>query len=182
MKRVIFFSLLVIIVLQAIGQDKYITKDGYIRFYSHTIIEDITAENNEVAGIIDVINSDVLINVRMTAFRFKKKLMEEHFNENYVESEKYPKAVFKGKIVNNQDVDYKREGIYKVIVKGEMTIRGVSNEVETDGTIEITSGGLVAKTEFILKPEDYGIKIPRIVRKNIAEEMEITVDMEFKPL
>ena len=179
------YLLIILIIIAAVsvrGQGKYISKDGYIKFYSHTVIEDITADNNEVAGIIDTETGEVLINVKMTAFQFEKRLMQEHFNENYVESEKFPKAVFKGKIVNNESVKYGSQGYYSVQVEGEMTIHGETNTVKSDGTIEVTAEGIVAKTKFMLNPEDYSIKIPKLVRKNIAEEMEITVDMAFKPM
>jgi polyisoprenoid-binding protein YceI len=182
MKRNLVIITILLAAISAYGQGKYLTKEGYIKFYSHTAIEDITAENNEVAGIIDAETGEVVINVRMTAFQFEKKLMQEHFNENYVESEKYPKAVFKGMITNNGLVNYKLQGYYNVTVEGEMTIHGESNPVRTNGTIEVTEKGIVASTKFMLNPENYGVKIPRLVRKNIAEEMEITVDMDFKPM
>jgi polyisoprenoid-binding protein YceI len=161
----------------ACGQNKYMTKEGLIRFYSHTIIEDITAVNEKVAAMIDSEKGAVAIIVPMTEFQFEKKLMQEHFNENYVESHKYPKATFSGKIENNSQVNYQLPGTYQVRVTGEMTIHGVSRKVSTEGTIEIRQDGLRAKTMFLLNPEDYGIRIPRVVRKNIAEKMEITAEL-----
>ena len=127
MKRNLFIIAIILAALSAHGQGKYLTKEGHINFYSHTAIEDITADNNEVAGIIDAETGEVVINVKMTAFQFEKKLMQEHFNENYVESEKFPKAVFKGKIVNNETVKYGSQGYYSVTVEGDMTIHGETN-------------------------------------------------------
>ncbi len=164
------------------GQGKYLCNEGTIVFYSHTAIEDITAENNEVASVIDGENGDVAVIVQMTAFEFAKGLMQEHFNENYVESEKFPKAIFKGSILNNQDVDYTSKGVYKVRVEGELTIHGVTNKVSAEGTVEVIEEGIIAKTKFMLNPEDYGIEIPRVVRNNISENMEIRIDLMHKPI
>jgi len=166
----------------AAGQGKYLTNEGTIVFYSHTSIEDITAENNEVASVIDGENGEVAVIVQMTAFRFAKSLMQEHFNENYVESEKFPKAIFRGSILNNQEVDYTSEGVYKVRVAGDLTIHGVTNQVSAEGTIEVLGEGIIANTKFMLNPEDYGISIPKVVRKNIAENMEIRINLFHKPI
>jgi len=182
MKKISLTLIIFLMAILAYSQGKYLTKEGEINFYSHTALEDITADNKEVASIIDSETGEVIINVRMTAFHFKKRLMEEHFNENYVESEKYPKSTFKGKILNNNAVDYTKMGSYIVEVKGEMTIHGKTNTVNANATIEITDGGLVAKTKFLLNPEDYGIKIPKLVRKNIAENLEISVNMIYSQI
>ena len=168
--------------MMVIGQGKYLTNNGSISFYSHTALEDITARNNEVACVIDASTGEVVIIVKMTAFHFEKKLMEEHFNENYVESEKYPKATFKGRITNNHEPDYTSRGIYKVNVEGEMTIHDKTNPVSAEGTIEVTSEGITARTSFLLNPEDYDIRIPKVVRNNIANNMEISAELPCTPI
>ncbi|MFH0756970.1 MAG: YceI family protein [Bacteroidota bacterium] len=164
------------------GQGKYLTNRGQIIFYSHTAIEDITAENNKVASVIDAASGEVAIIVKMTDFQFEKKMMQEHFNENYVESEKFPKAVFNGKILNNADVKYASKGIYQVQVEGEMTIHGKTNQVSAGGTIEVDAEGIVIRAKFMLNPEDYDITIPNVVRKNIAEALEIRVEINHLPI
>lgn len=164
------------------GQGKYLTNNGLISFFSHTAIEDISAENKEVGGVIDAATGEVVIIIKMTAFQFEKKLMQEHFNENYVESEKYPTAKFNGTINNNPEIDYSAQGSYQIKVTGDLTIHGKTNPVSAEGTLQVTADGITAKTKFMLNPEDYGIKIPRVVRKNIAENMEITVDLPCKPI
>jgi len=164
------------------GQGKYMTQKGFINFHSHTLIEDITANNEKVAAVIDREKGAVAIIVLMNEFQFEKKLMQEHFNENYVESEKYPKATFSGRIENHSKVDYERPGTYQVQVKGEMSIHGVTREVVAQGTIEIRQDDIIARTKFLLNPEDYAIHIPRVVRKNIAEKLEITVELFCPPL
>ena len=109
-------------------------------------------------------------------------MMQEHFNENYVESEKFPKATFNGKIVNNSEVDYSSKGIYNVKIEGEMTIHGKTNAVSAEGTLEVVSEGIVARTKFLLNPADYDIKIPKVVRNNIAEAMEVRVELSHLPI
>ncbi len=165
------------------AQGKYLANKGFIGFYSHTAIEDITADNNQVASVVDAASGELAIIVTMTNFQFEKKLMQEHFNENYVESEKYPKATFNGKIVNNSEVDYLTRGEYAVKVEGDMTIHGITNNVSMEGTVVVTeTGDIVTRTKFLLNPEDYNIKIPRVVRKNIAERLEISVDILHQPI
>ena len=184
MMRRILLSLLYLVFTSGFlsGQAKYLTNQGKIGFYSHTAIEDIKAENKEVAGVIDASSGEVAIIVMMTKFQFPKKLMQEHFNENYVESEKYPKAIFNGRIVNNSEVDYASEGSYSVLVEGDMAIHGTTRKVSAEGTMEVNSQGIIARTKFLLNPEDYDIRIPRVVRRNIAENLEITVELNCQPI
>jgi len=178
MKKTTACLVMMISILSTIlAQGKYLSNNGVISFYSHTIIEDITAVNNEVAAVVDGSSGEVAIILKMTDFQFKKKMMQEHFNENYVESEIFPKATFSGRILNNAAVDYSAAGIYDVKVKGEMTIHGQTQTVSADGTLEVSPSEIVARTKFRLNPEDYGIRIPGTVRKNIAEQMEITVEL-----
>jgi polyisoprenoid-binding protein YceI len=99
-----------------------------------------------------------------------------------VESEKYPRAVFKGKILNNDAVNYISQGYYTVNVEGDMTIHGETRKVYTEGTIEVSAEDIIAKAKFLLNPEDYEIKIPKLVRNNIAEKLEITVEFNLFPL
>jgi len=181
-KSLITGMMLAFLPWMVMGQGKYLTNNGSISFYSHTALEDITAQNNEAACVIDAMSGEVVIIVKMTAFQFEKKLMEEHFNENYVESEKYPKATFKGIITNNHELDYASRGIYKVNVEGDMTIHNKTNPVAAEGTIEVTSEGITARTRFLLNPEDYDIRIPKVVRNNIADNMEISVELPCKPI
>jgi polyisoprenoid-binding protein YceI len=118
----------------------------------------------------------------MKSFKFEKALMEEHFNENYVESEKFPKSTFKGKITNLSDVDFTKTGVYKVTVEGELLIHGVTQNISTPGEIEITGDGVKARSKFFIKPEDYKIEIPSVVRENIAKEITVTVDVNMPPM
>ena len=165
-----------------LNAQKFMTKNGYIGFYSHTPMEDIKGDNNQVASILDASTGELVFQVLMKSFKFEKTLMEEHFNENYVESEKFPKSTFKGKITNLSDVDFSKTGSYKVKVDGELSIHGVTQNVSTPGEIEITEGGVNTRSQFIIHPEDYKIEIPAIVRENIAKEISVTIDVKLAPM
>jgi polyisoprenoid-binding protein YceI len=165
-----------------LNAQKFMTKNGYIGFYSHTPMEDIKGDNNQVASILDASTGEFVFQVLMKSFKFEKTLMEEHFNENYVESEKFPKSTFKGKITNLSNVDFSKTGSYKVKVDGELSIHGVTQNVSTPGEIEITEGGVNARSQFIIHPEDYKIEIPAIVRENIAKEISVTVNVKLAPM
>ena len=161
------------------AQEKFFTKTGNIVFFSETIVEDIKAENNKVLSIIDTTNGDMAISMLMNQFEFPKKLMQEHFNENYIESEKYPKSTFKGNIANFSKIQENK--LTKIDVEGKMTIHGVTKEVIIPSTITKKDGEIFMKGKFIIKLKDYKIKIPRIVIKNIAEEIEGTYKFNHLP-
>jgi len=165
-----------------VNAQKYMTKNGYIGFFSHTPAEDIKADNNQVASVIDASSGEIVFQVLIKSFHFPKTLMEEHFNENYMESDKFPKASFKGKITNLASVDFKKNGTNEVIVEGDLTIRDATKRMTAKGTIEIVTGGLNANTKFIISPEDFNIKIPSVVRENIAKAIEVTVSMKYAPI
>lgn len=182
MKIILLTIALAAIVTSGMSQTKYITKNGHINFFSHAPIEDISADNHAVGSIIDSGTGEVVFTLRMTGFEFEKKLMQQHFNENYVESEKFRTSTFKGVITNNNKVDYTQPGTFSVNVKGDLTIHGVTKTIQTPGTIEVTRKGLRASSKFIVKPADFDIKIPGVMRNKIAEEIEVTVDMEYVPM
>ena len=165
-----------------LNAQKYITKNGYLEFYGKTPMEEIKAGNNQVVSIIDVSTGEIVFLVLMKSFHFERALMEEHFNENYVESEKYPKSQFKGKITNLSAVDFNKPGVYNVQVEGTLNLHNVTQNISQPGTIEVTKDGLLAKSNFKIKPEDYNMQIPSIVRDKIAKEMDVTVNMKYEPM
>ena len=181
MKQIAIFFFLLITGYSANAQ-KYMTKNGYIGFYSHTALEDIKADNNQVAGVLDTGTGEMVFQVLIKSFRFEKALMEEHFNENYMESEKYPKATFKGKITNLQSVSFSRNGTYDVTAEGDLTIHNVTNKVSIKGTLEVTSSGINANSKFNIAPEDYKINIPGVARDKISKNLEVTVSMKYTPV
>ena len=181
MKRITVILLSLGLVLTANAQ-KYMTRNGYIGFFSSTPIEDIKADNNQVASVIDISTGEIVFQVLIKSFKFAKALMEEHFNENYLESEKFPKSTFKGKITNLAAVDFSKPGQYEVIVEGDLNIHDVTNKVSVTGSIEVIPGGINANSKFNVVPEDYKIKIPAIVRENIAKIIEVTVAIRYSPV
>lgn len=180
MRFIILISLIVIIsTSSAIAQDKYFTKQGYISFYSHTPVEDIKAENNQVLSIIDFSTTEIAVTLLMKSFAFEKALMQEHFNENYVESDKYPKANFSGKIQNLEDILSGNNNVAEI--KGNLTIKGITKPVIIESKVTIEKDTITLKGKFMVAVADYNIKIPAIVRKNIAEKIEVTFILTHQP-
>jgi len=159
---------------------KYFTKEGHISFHSETKLETIEADNHKATSIFDLNTGDLEFKVLIKAFDFEKALMQEHFNENYMESDEFPKSNFKGKITNISDVDVATDGTYEVNVEGDLTIHGVTQAVQTAGKIMVEGGAIKATSEFIVKPEDYEIKIPTVVVDNIAKELTVKVDLDYQ--
>jgi hypothetical protein len=179
MKRSIVLMVALFAVMNIFSQGKYMTKSGFISFYSHTPLEDIKADNNQVASIYDSGSGEIVFNVLIKSFKFDRALMEEHFNENYIESDKFPKASFKGKVNNASSIDLKKDGTYPAEVEGDMTIHGVTKHVKTNGTFEVKDGKIHGKSKFQIDPTDYGIVIPSVVKNKFADKFEVTVDMNY---
>lgn len=180
MKKIIPLLLLNALVTLGVAQGKYMTKTGEVTFFSSAPLEDIEAVNQKVQSVIDMDTKTVVISMLINNFVFDKRLMQEHFNENYMESEKYPKSIFKGSFESDDDLT--KPGTYEVKVSGEMTIHGVTNPVNTLGYITVDEKGVKAETKFDIKIADYDVKIPRMVFKNIAEVVEVTAILEYAPL
>ena len=181
MKRLLLLALLLNIVF-ALNAQKFMTKNGNISFSSHTSMEDIKAVNNQVVGVLDISTGEMVFQALIKSFHFDRALMEEHFNENYMESEKFPKSLFKGKITNLASVDFSKTGTYDVTVEGDLTIRDVTNKISTKGTIEVVNGGINANSKFNIVPEDYKITIPGVVRDKFDKSMAVTVTMKYTPI
>jgi polyisoprenoid-binding protein YceI len=181
MKRTVILFTISFLFLAANGQ-KFLTKNGYIGFFSHTPIEDIKGDNNQVASVLDISTGDLVFQVLVKSFHFEKALMEEHFNENYMESDKFPKSTFRGKITNLSTVDFNKPGKYDVTVEGDLNMHDVTNKVSVKGTVEVVQGGVNASSKFNIVPEDYKINIPGVVRDNIAKNLEVTVTMKYTPV
>jgi len=181
MKR-LFLLMFFLNILFAVNAQKYITKNGYIGFYSHTSMEDIKGDNNQVVGALDISTGELVFQALIKSFHFDRALMEEHFNENYMESDKIPKSVFKGKIINLSAVDFSKSGTYDITVEGDLTIHDVTNKISTKGTIEVVSGGINANSKFKIVPEDYKVTIPGVVRDKIDNTVEVTVTMKYTPM
>lgn len=161
---------------------KFITKNGKVSFYSDAPLEKIEAKNAQMNVALDTQTGDILFKVLIKSFIFEKALMQEHFNENYLESDKFPTSTFKGKIVNLSDIKFATSGTYNAKVTGKLTIHGVTKDVEAQGVIFVSNQAINLKSIFKIKIGDYNITIPGAVTGKIAKEVEITVDADLKPL
>ncbi len=164
------------------AQDKFYTKSGKINFYSVTPLEDIEAENKSVVCVLDTKTGTLQFSTLIKGFEFENEEMQDHFNEHYLESDKFPKSEFKGQILNNASVNYKKPGTYPVQVKGLLTIHGVTKEVQTTGSIKVDGDGLKTNSTFHIQVADYGIKIPYLVKDKVAKTVKITVDSKLDVL
>jgi hypothetical protein len=162
-----------------ISAQNYTSQAMHISFYSSTPVEDIKADANDGIGIINSTNNKVAFSVKIRSFQFPKKLMQEHFNEKYMESDKkgYEIASFIGVIQDK--VDYTKDGVYKVNVKGKLKVHNVEQERTLPGTIEIKNGKLKITSNFKVKVADHNIEIPSIVTANIAEVVDVSVSGEM---
>lgn len=168
--------------VMSFAQDKFYTKTGKISFYSKAPMEEIEGKNKTVTAVVDSKTGALQFAVQMKGFEFEKQLMQQHFNENYVESDKFPKAEFKGVITDNSDINYEKDGTYTAKVKGKLTIHGVTRDVETSGTLKVNGGKIDASTTFNVLISDYNIKIPSIVKDKVSNSIRITVDCDLEPL
>jgi polyisoprenoid-binding protein YceI len=158
---------------------KYSVEKSYVKFFSSASLEDITAENTKSSGLFNESTGEVAFSIPIKEFEFDKSLMKEHFNEKYMESEKFPKAIFQGKI---EGYNAGATGSQAATAIGKMTIHGISQEVQIPGTFEKLNGKVIMKAKFMVKLEDYKVKIPQLLWKNIAEQVQVTVEFNYSPL
>lgn len=177
MRTITIIICLLVTAINLSAQDLYKATDGEISFFSEAPVENITAVNKDVKALINAKNAEVAFIVTNVGFKFEKPLMEEHFNENYMESHKYKVSVFKGKIVD--EIDFTKDGTYEVTAKGTLDIHGVTVEREIKGTLTISNGKINLTSEFDVALKDHKIKIPSVVVKNIAEVVKVTVNINF---
>ena len=177
MNRILFLGVLVLPAL-ASAQERYSTRTGEVTFHSETSMENIDAVNHKATGVVDLTTGQVQVTMLIKAFEFEKALMQEHFNENYMESNAYPKGEFKGKLTGFSAENASKPGKYDVTLTGELDIHGVKQQRTLTATIDVdASGTLKAATDFAVKPTDHGIKIPGGV--NVAEEIQVKTRMDF---
>ncbi len=173
-----FIIILLAVYGMPVQAQKFTTEKTSVVFYSHASIEDIKATNLKTSGLFDAGTGDIAFVVPVNEFQFAKSLMQEHFNEKYLETEKYPRSTFQGKIAG---YDPAASGEQKVVAKGKLTIHGVTQSVEVPGTIVKQGEGLLMTSVFIVKLEDYKVQIPKLLWQNIAEQVEVTLNFSFKP-
>ncbi|MBS1575550.1 MAG: YceI family protein [Bacteroidetes bacterium] len=178
MKKIILFAVVVPLVNFGLhAQGKYITKTGKAVIYSHTVAEDISADNNNVTGIIDQSTGDIAISVPVQSFQFEKALMQEHFNSsNFMDSKQFPRISFRGKITNSSSIDFSRNGKYEAIVQGELTIKGTTQPLTEKASMEINNGRLSVSTKFTVKDiSSFGVGKPMGKKKNnVADDIDVS--------
>ncbi|MBI3501568.1 MAG: YceI family protein [Bacteroidetes bacterium] len=160
----------------------YTGKSYEISFFSHGPIEDIAATSKSAQVMLNTAKNEIAVKVTIKGFEFEKKLMQEHFNEKYMESDKFPYATFSGKIKDT--IDYKKDGVYKVSVTGKLNIHGVEKERTIPGTITVKGGEITIDSKFPVALKDHNIEIPSLVTQNIAEIVETKINStltEFNP-
>lgn len=177
--KIIFLIIVVAISKIAVAQNALIDKEGVAHFFSEAPLEDIEAINKKALGAIDLEKGTVAVSMVMKDFHFDKSLMEEHFNENYIESEKYPKASFKGKILDFASLDFTQPGEFTAKAEGELEIHGVGKPLTSDVEFRVTEDKIEVSTFFQVALEDHKIKIPKIVIKNIAEVVDVDTKFNF---
>lgn len=184
MNKLIFSICLFFIAGTASSQDKYFTKTGKINFNATapSSPEKIDAVNKSSICVMDIKTGNIQFSLLMKGFEFERALMQEHFNENYVESNKFPKAEFKGIIVNNAVINYAKDGVYPVKVKGKLSMHGETKDVETEGKITIRGGKISAIAEFVVTLSDYKVSIPQLVADKVSKTAKINIDCLLEPL
>ncbi|GAB2813954.1 YceI family protein [Ferruginibacter profundus] len=181
MKKIFLISTLSMATVLVNAQNIFMTKTGKISFYSRSKVEKVEADNNEVSSILNIQSGELVFAVLLKSFHFERALMEEHFNENYVESSKFPKSTFKGKITNLSSVNFTKDGAYPVTVEGELTMHGVTKKILSTGSVTVKAGKITAFSKFSIRLKDYNISIPALVGDKISEEIDLTVDCKYEP-
>lgn len=176
--RLFCFAVLLLICISSYAQ-VYIAKACEITFFSEAPLENIEANNTTAVPVLSTVTKDIQVKVPIKGFKFKNALMEEHFNENYMEADKYPHAIFKGKI--NEEIDYTVSGEYPVSVGGKLDMHGVTKEITITGTLTIIEGKIMLNSTFIIHVADYNIKVPNMYVKNIAEDVTVTIKATLEP-
>ena len=175
-KKLFILSLLTASV-GAFGQGKFIAKNAYISFYSSTPMEDIFGESNESVTILNGETGEIGFQALMTTFHFKRALMEEHFNENYMESDQFPNASFSGHII--EEDDFTKDGIYNIRAKGKFIIHGVEQERILQGDLTVKAGVIKLSCIFTVFLSEHDIKVPRIVHEKLASEIKVIMAADF---
>jgi len=174
--------LLLLISLSAVVISKaqvYTAKSGTASFYSEAPLENIEAISNSVQSILNTATKSIAFIISIRSFDFKKDLMQEHFNEKYMESDKFPNATYSGKI--NEDLDLAKDGTYEVTSTGKITMHGQEKEITVPGTFTVKDGEASLKSNFPLAVADFKIEIPQLLFQNIADTVAVKVNVNYIP-
>ena len=161
---------------------KLVSKDAHINFFSHIALEDITANNYKVVSTLDPTTGDVVYSVPMQSFEFEKALMQKHFNsKDFLNTKKYPKAKFTGKITNLEAVDFEKDGTYEVMVTGNLNIREETKPLNEKATLTVEGGNVILDSKMNVVLADYGITFTKgKPSTNVAKEVAVTVKAVYQ--
>lgn len=172
----------IILILAAfnVNAQDYLTRNGNIGIYSHTDLEDVKGNNNEVVSLLNSTTGSFDFKVPIKSFHFVKAAMEDHFNdENYMETDKYPKAGFSGKISNMADINFSKDGVYTVTVSGNLTVKDVTKAVTAKGTITVKNNKVSVQSVFTVKRKDYHVMGQSFVQSKLSDDIQITVNCDY---
>lgn len=181
MKKLLLLFALIYPIVFSYSQETYFTRKGHVSFLSETPSDKIEAHNYQVASILNISTGEIDFTILIKSFEFKKALMQEHFNENYMESDKFPKASFKGKIKNHENLHLKKDGSYTIEVEGDLTIHGITKHIIAPGSIEIKGDQVIAKATFPVTLKEYNILIPKISQQKISETVQVSANLIYLP-
>ncbi len=182
MKQSVLVLIISLLSIQSGLSQKYFTKTASISFFSDTKMEKIEGLNKSSNCVLDLATGKLEFAALIKGFQFDKALMQEHFNENYMESTKFPKATFKGQIDNYTKIDPTKNGKTMVKVSGDLTLHGITKKVTTDANVEVKDGKVLTNAVFNLVIADYGVTIPTLVKDQIAKTVKVTVAATLEAL
>ena len=180
MKPLVFSLFVLLHCTTTNAQDRLLTRNGSISFYSKTPLEDIKANTQTAVSVLDKKTGQIEFSVLVKSFTFEKALMQEHFNEDYLESDKFPKSTFKGHIEDLDKISFDKDGKYTVSVTGELTVHGQSRTLTTPVTFTILKGATLADAQFDIALSDYKVAIPSLVKDKISKMVKIAVRLSYE--
>jgi polyisoprenoid-binding protein YceI len=185
MKKLIASAMVIMMAISVVGfnspMEKLVSQKTHISFFSSTPVEDITADNYKASSTLDTGNGDVIFSVPMQSFEFEKALMQKHYNgEDFLDTKKYPRSKFVGKITNFESIDLKKNGTYTVTVEGDLTIKDKTNHIKEQGKITVIDGTITTESTFKITLADYGVVFEKgKPASNIAKTIEIRFEGEY---
>jgi polyisoprenoid-binding protein YceI len=178
MKKIFLLTVALLTAMHGYTQ-LYKSSGGEASFFSKAPLENIAASTKTVNSLLNTQNGKITFIIPITSFKFEKALMQEHFNEKYMESDKFPNATFDGKV--NETIDYTKDGTHEVSVTGKLTIHGVEQERTIKGTITVKGGQITINSDFTVAVKDHKITIPQLLFENIAETIAVKVMATYAP-
>jgi len=178
MNKVFFWATTLFVSISFQADESFIERQGQITFFSYTAVENIEATNNQVLSQFNPDTGEIAVSILMRAFIFKKKLMRQHFNESYIESDLYPKATFAGFI---EGFDLTQTGQQTKIVRGDFTLKGIKTPIEFKADIDSKNGDYQITGELEVNIDDYNIKVPKLLAPNIAKTIQVKFNFQYEP-